>query len=133
MRYKSVFILLLTLFLSNELFAQKVKDSNKRKPDWVDEQPANFIVVCSMGSDLEEAKTASINNVRERIASSISSSVKSTFTQTTKEEINGTDRFWNEGSESKILIETQLAGALSELASPLPMIFIGRKSLTRRM
>lgn len=113
MRYKSVFILLLTLFLSNELFAQKVKDSNKRKPDWVDEQPANFIVVCSMGSDLEEAKTASINNVRERIASSISSSVKSTFTQTTKEEINGTDRFWNEGSESKILIETQLAGALS--------------------
>lgn len=133
MRCSSVLILLLTTLLSNECFAQKVKDRNKRKPDWVDEQPANFIVVCSTGSDMEEAKTKSINNVRERIASSISSSVKSTFTQTTKEEITGADRFWNEGSESKILIETQLAGALSGVSESFANDVYWEKIVTKKL
>jgi hypothetical protein len=95
------------------LHAQKVKDRNKKKPGWVDEVPQNTLVACATGNDLEAAKKAAINRVREQIASSISSKVQSTFTQNTKEEVNGSSRVWSEETESKTLIETQLAGALS--------------------
>jgi hypothetical protein len=98
---------------STVVFAQKVKERNKKKPDWVDEPQPNTLVSCAVANDLESAKKAAINNIREQIASSISSKVQSTFTQNTREEVSGSSRVWNEETESKTLIETQLAGALS--------------------
>ena len=111
--YHYFLVLQIGLLSSCSLVAQKVKESSKRKPDWVDEQPTDALVGCFKAADLESAKMGAINNIRERIALSISSSVQSTFTQNTKEVTSGDSRYWNEATESKILIETQLAGALS--------------------
>jgi hypothetical protein len=97
-------------------FTQKVKERNKKKPDWVDEPQQNTLVSCAVEKNLESAKKAAINNIREQIAAAISSKVQSTFTQNTREEVSGSSRVWNEETESKTLIETQLAGALSGIS-----------------
>lgn len=110
--FPCLLLLLLTL-TSTDSFAQKVKGRNKKKPDWVDEPQQNTLVSCATANDLESAKKAAINSIREQIAASISSKVQSTFTQNTREEVAGNTRVWNEETESKTLIETQLAGALS--------------------
>ena len=106
-------LLMLLICSSTAAFAQKVKERNKKKPDWVDDPQPNTLVSCAAANDLESAKKAAINSIREQVAASISSKVQSTFTQNTREEVSGSSRVWNEETESKTLIETQLTGALS--------------------
>lgn len=112
-------LLILLYSLSIEVYGQKVIDRNQRKPKWVDNTPTDYVVACGESSSLEEAKKIAINNIREKIASAISSNVQSQFVQTTSETSSGSSRVWSEEINSTLNIESQLAGTLSGISESL--------------
>lgn len=95
----------------------KVEESSARNmPEWVNSVERDFLIATASGGDIEEAKTAVIENVKKQIAQSIATRIVSESSLTTSAYQSGSDFSKTQNLESSILSRTAKLPFIGEIS-----------------